>query len=125
MTTRMLLIRHGSTILAAEDRFAGSVDVELSDEGRGQAEGLSKRLADETIAAVYCSPMKRTWETASIVARPHRLTPITREEIREINHGRWETMRRADVEEKYPEEYEAYTADPFTFAPRGGESGLS
>jgi broad specificity phosphatase PhoE len=125
MTTRLFLIRHGSTALAAEDRFAGSIDVELSDVGRGQAGGLAERLADDAIAAVYCSPMKRTAETAAIVARPHGLAPIPKEGLREIHHGRWEGLHRAEVEERFPKEYAAYEADPFTSAPEGGESGLS
>src|SRR5262245_14710736 len=84
MTTRLFLIRHGATTVASEDRFAGSIDVELSDVGRGQARALAERLADDEIAAVYCSPMKRTVETASIVARPHGLAPITKDGLREI-----------------------------------------
>ena len=44
MTTRIYLIRHGATILSAEDRFAGATDVDLSDEGRHQAEALALRL---------------------------------------------------------------------------------
>lgn len=125
MTTRIFLIRHGSTVLAAEDRFAGSIDVELSDMGREQARALAERLADDAIVAVYCSPMKRTTETAAIVASPHGLTTIPREGLREIHHGRWEGLRRAEVEAQFGKEYTAYEADPFTFAPEGGESGLS
>jgi broad specificity phosphatase PhoE len=125
MTTRIYLIRHGATMLSAEDRFAGAVDVDLSDEGRKQAQALAVRLADDHIRAVYCSPMRRTVETASIVARPQNLTPITRDGLREINHGRWESLRRGDVEAQFPEEYAAWEEDPFTYAPLGGESGLS
>jgi broad specificity phosphatase PhoE len=125
MTTRLYLIRHGATQLSLEDRFAGGTDVDLSSEGRWQAERLAERLADDQIAAIYCSPMRRTVETASIVARPFHLTPIERPELREIHHGRWETLRRAEVEMLYPEEYAAWQEDPFTFAPQGGESGLS
>lgn len=124
-TTRIYLIRHGATELSAEDRFAGGTDVDLSDEGRRQAERLGLRLADDHITAVYCSPLKRTVETASFVARPHNLSPIPREALREIHHGRWETLRRAEVEALYPDEYAAWETDPFTFAPEGGESGLS
>ena len=36
MATRLYLVRHGATQLTAENRFAGSVGVELSDEGRSQ-----------------------------------------------------------------------------------------
>ena len=35
---------------AAEDRFAGSSDVELSDEGRRQAACLGERLEEEDVA---------------------------------------------------------------------------
>lgn len=125
MTTRIYLIRHGATVLSAEDRFAGAVDVDLSDEGRRQAQALAVRLADDHIGAVYCSPMRRTMDTASLVARPHRLTPLARDGLREISHGRWESLRRGDVEAQFPDEYAAWEEDPFTFAPLGGESGLS
>ncbi len=123
-TTRLYLIRHGATSLSAEDRFSGGTEVDLSDEGRWQAACLARRLADDHITDFYCSPMRRTVETASIIAEPFDLTPTPREGLREIHHGRWETMSRADVERQYPEEYATWQEDPFTFAPQGGESGL-
>lgn len=125
MTTRVLLIRHGATVLSAEDRFAGSTDVDLSDEGRRQASMLAERLSDENIAAVYASPLVRTRETAAIVAKPHGLTPSVADGLREIDHGRWEGLTRMEVEARHADEYTAWEEDPFTFAPEGGENGLS
>jgi probable phosphoglycerate mutase len=125
MTTRVLLIRHGATVLSAEDRFAGSTDVELSDEGRRQARGLAQRLATLPLTAVYASPMKRTRETASIVAAPAKLEPRVDDGLREIDHGHWEGLTRKEAESRFAEEYGAWEEDPFTFAPEGGESGLS
>ncbi len=125
MTTRVLLIRHGATVLSAEDRFAGSTDVLLSEEGRSQARALGERLAEAELAAVYASPMKRTVETATLVAAPHNLNLITDAGLREIDHGRWEQLTRREVEARFPEEYSNWEADPFTFAPEAGESGLS
>jgi broad specificity phosphatase PhoE len=125
MTTRLFLIRHGATMLTAEDRFAGSTDVELSDEGRRQAEALALRLADDRVTAVYASPLRRTVATAAIVGGPHGLAPIPRDGLREIDHGRWEGLRRADVETQFADEYSAWEEDPYTFAPAGGESGIS
>ena len=124
MTTRIFLVRHGSTILSAEDRFAGATDVPLSDEGREQARKLSHRLRKEAIDAIYASPLKRTMETAAIIATPHGQDVIPQEGMREISHGRWEEQTRADVEKMYPDEYSKWEEDPFTFAPEGGESGL-
>jgi broad specificity phosphatase PhoE len=124
-TTRLYLVRHGATQLSAEDRFAGAVDVELSEEGKFQAGQLAERLADNSIAAVYCSPLTRTAQTAAILASPHQLSLIHEDGLREIHHGHWEGMRRADVESQFPDEYAAWEEDPFTFAPQGGEAGVN
>jgi broad specificity phosphatase PhoE len=125
MNTRVFLVRHGATILTAEDRFAGSTDVPLSDEGREQVRRLAARLSDDGISSVYASPLGRTVETATILAQPHELEVQTRDGLREISHGRWEQMTRKEVDEKYPEEAAAWEEDPYTFAPKGGESGLA
>jgi probable phosphoglycerate mutase len=123
--TRIFLIRHGATVLTVEDRFAGSTDVKLSDEGRDQAARLAERLSGENVAAVYASDMARTQETARILAAPHKLAVISRPGLREISHGHWEGMTRQEVEQKWPTEANEWESDPFTFAPAGGESGLA
>jgi probable phosphoglycerate mutase len=125
LSTRLLLIRHGATILTAEDRFAGSTEVELSNEGREQASRLGERISSLPIAAVYASPLGRTLETARFVAAPRELSVIERAGLREIDHGHWEGLRRSDVEQSFADEYAAWEEDPFTFAPSGGESGVS
>jgi probable phosphoglycerate mutase len=124
MVTRVFLVRHGATELSAEDRFAGSLDPELSEEGREQARRLGSRLEAEPLKAVYASPMRRTMETARLVAEGRSLEVIRRPELREIDHGRWEGKNRDEVKTAYPDEYSMWVRDPFTFAPTGGESGL-
>lgn len=120
----MYLVRHGETSLSAEDRFAGSTDVPLGPNGRVQTERLAARLAASGFAAVYASPLSRTRETATILAQPHGLDVVTRDGLREIDHGHWEGLRRSDVEARFPDEYSCWVEDPFTFAPRGGETGV-
>lgn len=123
VTTRVMLVRHGATVLSAEDRFAGSSDVALGDEGRMQVERLAQRLATDSIAAIYGSPLRRAQETAAILAQPHNMTVTALDDLREIDHGRWEGLRRDEAAAMYPEEYAAWQNDPFTFAPTGGEPG--
>ena len=118
------MVRHGATVLSAEDRFAGATDVALSDEGREQTRRLAERLSHEKIMAIYASPLGRTVETAGILASPHKLKVQTCDGLREIDHGRWEQMTRREVEQKFPEEAAEWERDPYTFAPKGGESGL-
>jgi broad specificity phosphatase PhoE len=124
MTTRVYLVRHGATELTDEDRFAGAIDVKLSDEGRDQARRLGLRLDGEPISAAYASPMVRTMDTAALIVASHGLPITPVDGIREIAHGRWERKTRAEVEAEFPEEYARYETDPFSFAPTGGESGL-
>jgi probable phosphoglycerate mutase len=123
--TRLYLARHGATPLSAEDRFAGDIGVELSDEGRWQAGRLADRLHNEGLTALYTSPLSRTVETATIIGGRCGLSPVTRDGLREIGHGHWEALTRREVEEQFPGEYSAWEEDPFTFAPEGGESGVA
>ena len=116
-------MRHGDTVLSAEDRFAGSTDVPLGPEGREQTQKLAKRLTGCGLAAVYASPMQRTVETAAIIAGRHALEVIERDGLREISHGHWEGLRRTEVEAQFPDEFNQWEDDPFTFAPPGGETG--
>jgi broad specificity phosphatase PhoE len=124
-TTRLYLVRHGATQLTAEDRFAGNVGVDLSEEGRWQAGLLGERLRRESLTAIYCSPMSRTIETARIIGGRCAVEPVPVDGLREISHGRWEGLTRREVEERYGAEYAAWEEDPFTFAPEGGETGVA
>ena len=125
MITRLYLVRHGATTLSSEDRFAGGIDPPLSDDGRRQASLLGQRLAAVPIDAVYASTSIRAAETARLVAGDERPQPVLLDELREIRHGHWEGLTRADAQTRWPAEYAAWEVDPFTFAPEGGESGVS
>ena len=124
MLTRLLLVRHGATTATQEDRFSGSSGAELSEQGRWQVERLGERLAQQRITAVYTSPLSRAVDTARILAARCNLDSITRDGLREIGHGHWEGKKRDEVERDFADEYSAWEADPFTFAPAGGESGV-
>ena len=124
-TTRLYLVRHGATQLSAEDRFAGDIGVDLSADGRSQAERLAVRVRDHSISAIYCSPLSRAVETARIIATGCGLEPRVSDGLREIHHGHWEGLTRQEVETRFAAEYSAWEEDPFTFAPEGGESGVS
>ena len=123
--TRLYLARHGATPLSTEDRFSGADGVDLSDEGRVQCARLGTRLVDEKIDAIYSSSYSRAIESARIAGAPLGKTPAVRDGLREISHGHWEGLSRREVEHRFPEEYAAWEEDPFTFAPTGGESGVS
>lgn len=124
MSTRLFLVRHGATAQTAEDRFSGAEGVELSEQGRLQAERLGERLRREGISAVFSSPLSRAMETARIISKGWSATPVPVDGLREIAHGHWEGLQRKEVEEKFAAEYSMWEQDPFACAPAGGESGV-
>lgn len=125
LITRVYLVRHGESEAAAEDRFAGEIDVPLSERGREQASRLGERLSGQPIAAVYASPLSRTMETARAIAAPHGIEVTPRPELREISHGHWEGLPNPEVAARFPGEYARWESDPYSFAPDGGETGVA
>ena len=125
MVTRLFLVRHGATDATEEGRFSGSTGAQLSTSGRHQAQRLGERLAHQNITAAYSSPYSRALDTATIVASHCRLPVVTHDGLREIGHGHWEGRTRDEVERDFGDEYATWEADPFTFAPEGGESGVA
>ena len=123
--TRVYLVRHGATHRTAENRFSGAVGVDLSEEGRTQAGLLGERLRRDRIDALYTSSLSRAVQTAELIGAHCNLTPSVVDALREIDHGHWEGLTRAEVEERFPGEYEAWEEDPFTYAPEGGETGVA
>lgn len=106
--TEILLARHGETDWNRENRFQGHADPPLNRLGRGQAAELAAALAEEELAAVYSSPLQRALQTAQVVAEPHRLSPVTLDGLREVDVGSWEGLTRAEVERRYPEQFERW-----------------
>lgn len=70
MPQTIYYVRHG----LSEGNVAGIAsgaehDCDLTDEGRKQAKRAGKDLHDKNIDLIVCSPMKRTVETAEIIAK--------------------------------------------------------
>src|SRR4051794_8043075 len=111
-STRILLVRHGATVASADDKFAGSTDVDLSPDGLQQAKALGRRLRQVHIDAAYCSPMHRAMITAESILSQRKISATQMPELREIDHGHWEGVVHKEVEKKYAAEYAAWSADP-------------
>ena len=83
--TEVYLIRHANALpAAAEVANGGYDDQSLSDLGRSQSKALAERMRKLSIAAIYSSPIKRTWQTAATVGDALGLEVQAREELREV-----------------------------------------
>jgi broad specificity phosphatase PhoE len=105
---RIVLLRHGDTVGNSRERFHGSNDVELSDEGRAQIRAAAFALRRECFEAVVASPLRRAWESAAIVSggAPVRLEP----DFREIDFGLWEGLTASEIEARDPVLYRDWQA---------------
>ncbi|MFD9092000.1 bifunctional RNase H/acid phosphatase [Streptomyces collinus] len=120
-----VLLRHGETPLTPQKRFSGSggTDPSLSDAGREQARRVAEALARRgTVQAVVASPLARTRETAGIVAARLGLDVAVDEGLRETDFGAWEGLTFGEVRERYPDDLNAWLADPAARPTGGGES---
>ncbi|GAA1976417.1 bifunctional RNase H/acid phosphatase [Nocardioides panacihumi] len=124
--TTLVLVRHGVTPHTTEKRFSGglaSANPGLSDEGRSQvrmsAEWLQP-LADRA-AVVVSSPVRRTLESAQIVAETLGLSVETEPGLAEMEFGHWDGLTFAEVAERFADEMERWRGS-LDVAPEGGES---
>jgi len=71
--------------------------IELSDDGRRQADALADRLTGLQVAAVYASPIERTTQTAEAVAQRHGLDVLPLPGVIEADYGEWTGQSLADL----------------------------
>ncbi|MGW6686672.1 bifunctional RNase H/acid phosphatase [Streptomyces sp. NPDC054961] len=123
-----VLLRHGETALTPQKRFSGSggSDPELSPAGRRQAAAVAESLAARgTVQTVISSPLRRCRETAQAVADRLGLTVTVEEGLREVDFGAWEGLTFAEVQERFPEDLQAWLDSPKAAPTGGGESFAS
>lgn len=115
-------VRHGQTALSRENMFCGSLNPELTPEGRQMAHALADYYARVKWRAIYSSPMKRTIATAAPIAKRVRLKIGTEKGLREIAYGKWEGRTIEEAHKRWTEDHIKWLADPGWNAPTGGET---
>jgi broad specificity phosphatase PhoE/ribonuclease HI len=124
--TTLVLVRHGVTVHTVDKRFSGglaSSNPGLSDDGRAQVRATAEWLAPiaERVDAVIASPVRRTRESAEIIAEVLD-RPLTEEPgFAEMEFGIWDGMTFGEVAEAHAEGLEDWLGS-LDAAPEGGES---
>ncbi len=120
--TRIFLVRHGQTAWNVGEIFRGRADVPLDETGLKEADLAGEALKDETIHAIYSSPLKRSVQTAEGIAKYQNLPVQTLEAIIDISYGEWEGKENAEVKQKYPDLYKLWLTEPHKVRFPGGET---
>lgn len=120
--TRLLLLRHGQTALSVERRYSGRGNPALTELGRRQADAAARYLGERGgIAAVFCSPLQRAYDTAAAAGKALGLDVTVDESLIETDFGAWEGLTFSEAADRDPDLHRRWLRDTAT-TPPGGES---
>lgn len=91
----LYLVRHALCDPVGRALSGRRPGVSLNAVGRAQAAALAVRLAGERLTHVFSSPLARTLETGSAIARAHGLEAVPEPGLVELDFGAW-TGREID-----------------------------
>ena len=120
--SKVYLVRHGQTAWNVGEIFRGRADIPLDETGKQEVHLAGEALKDETLHAVYSSPLSRSIETAENIAKFHNIPVTPFDPIIDISYGKWEGLENQEVKKKYPELHALWQREPHKIKFPGGES---
>ena len=120
--SRVYLVRHGQTAWNVGEIFRGRADIPLDETGKHEVHLAGETLKDETLHAVYSSPLSRSMETAENIAKFHDISVTPLDAIIDISYGEWEGLGNQEVQQKYPDLHALWLTEPHKVLFPGGES---
>lgn len=110
--TTLVLVRHGATDHTTDKRFSGSggKDPALNADGLAQVRAVADWLAPlaEEIDVVLSSPLRRTRQTAEIIAERLHHEVEVEEGLAEAAFGTWDGLTFHEVQQAYPDDLDAW-----------------
>jgi broad specificity phosphatase PhoE len=120
----LYFLRHGETQASQTGGYCGVLDLDLTAAGHQMAEEFAAAYKSLPWAAVFCSPLRRTIDTARPSCDALGLDLRLRDGLKEIAYGQWEGKTPEEVNRQFHDEYVSWLADPGWNAPTGGERGV-
>ena len=112
-TCRIYLVRHGQTIMNAQVRFRGRLDVPLNEVGRAEAREAARALVGSGLVAVYTSPLGRAREVAEAIAVKNGVGAVRAQpDLMNLDYGAWEGLTKEESAQVDPDAWDAYASDP-------------
>lgn len=125
MSLHVIFVRHGETLWHAENRYAGSTDIALTERGHAQSRALADWAEQADLTAIFASPLTRSQETARDSAVSTGLPVSVDERLRELDFGIAEGLTRAEMQQRFPDHLSAFQTDPVTNHFPKGENPLA
>lgn len=122
MSIELYLFRHGRTTWNAAGRYQGHADVDLDDLGRGQALAVGQRCRSIEPVALYSSDLRRCADVGRQVELATGVELRLDDRLRERDVGLWSGLTRAEIKERFADEFEQWQHGDEEVKPGGGES---
>jgi probable phosphoglycerate mutase len=121
--TKILLTRHGHVDGIKPERFRGRQPLDLTARGRAQAAAIAQRIAGGFRPShIYTSPMGRSVETATAIAKACGITAKTCDDLNDIDYGAWQFKTFSEAKALDPALFAAWFATPQLVRFPNGES---
>ena len=124
MSLTLYFLRHGETENSLNDSFCGTLDPDLTPQGKEMAQGFADTYKSIDWSAVYVSPMKRTIATAKPICDAIGMEMQLKDGLKEMNFGQWENRTRDWIKEHYLEDYINWMTEPAWNPPSDGETAV-
>jgi 2,3-bisphosphoglycerate-dependent phosphoglycerate mutase len=121
----LTLVRHGQSIYNLENRFTGSLDVELTAVGKTEALRAGHKLKDYHYDAAYTSMLKRAQESLEIILKEIRqedIPVIKNSALNERMYGSLQGLNKADTIKEYGSSQVELWRRSYAVRPPHGES---
>jgi broad specificity phosphatase PhoE len=118
----LYLVRHGTTTLNIQNRYRGRRDVPLDAQGWADAVDAARALSPLNLTAVYAGPLRRTINTAQVIADECRIPDVRiLHGLINLDYGVWEGMTSEEAAMYDPEMFSQYKSSPDTAICPNGE----
>ena len=109
----LFLIRHGTTTMNVQNRYRGRRDVPLDAQGWADAVEAARALSPIGLTAVYAGPLRRTINTAQVIADECRIPDVRiLHGLVNLDYGEWEGMTSEEAAMFDPEAFLRYKESP-------------
>jgi broad specificity phosphatase PhoE len=119
-STRLILVRHGESVLGRARRYAGHRDTPLSPRGRAGVSRLRTRFLRLRPDLIFSSDLRRCRQTAAILSPDDDIRTSPR--LRELDFGAWDGRSAASCRRRDPRRFDRWMRDPWSARPPQGES---
>jgi broad specificity phosphatase PhoE len=120
---KIYLARHCKTAWNLEDRLQGTIDLPLAEIGVQEAKTNIAAIRSLGVNRIVSSTARRAYETAQLYGESLALPVYKTVRLRELDHGKWEGRKVAELLVDQNSGYAKWRSDPGCIAiPNSGET---